>query len=193
MHHIAALLYGASNRWPADEEEQKLRAVALVHYRSVHDLPSRCLPAPPLRTSDVPVDLSQAEATDSHVAYLSGYLMDALMLMAFGRVAAFAAAPERAALLHRRRSEPRGSLGPSALRRQLSGDALRGPPLSLAGWEDALEGGFRERSAQVGFPIFSDGPKSESVEEFREVQDSVCMKIQISYSCARVHEQSDGG
>lgn len=138
---------------PLDEEALSLAAIALVHARTVRDPPSSCLPTPPLRSQDVPVALTAAEASDSQVARLSGHLADALLLIAFGRSAAFAAAPEREGLLRRLRTG-RGRDATSASGR--TGDDAAGTetfgcgaPLLLDCWSGALEAGITRRQASA--------------------------------------------
>ena len=69
--------------------------------------------------------------------------MDALLLIAFGRSAAFAAAPEREAVLH----EPRGGAGGGARRAFQSAGAswTAGAPMQLESWSGALEADITQR------------------------------------------------
>ena len=122
-----------------------MACVALVHRRTLRDPPSRCLPAPPLRSQEVPVALSAEEASASQLALLSGHLMDALLLCAFGRSAAFAAAPERAALLHQdlrshdgRRGGGRGGPRGGEFTAR-AGSLASGEALQLTSWTGAME------------------------------------------------------
>lgn len=144
---------------PAGEDARAIATVALVHRRALRDPPSRCLPAPPLRSQDVPVALSADEAGASQLALLSGHLMDALLLCAFGRSAAFAAAPERAAVLHRdlrgnrwdRAGGRRGHGGearhPDSSAR--AGSLASGEALQLTSWSGAMEADVTARLSEA--------------------------------------------
>ena len=138
---------------PEGEDARAMATVALVHRRALRDPPSRCLPAPPLRSQDVPVALSADEAGASQLALLSGHLMDALLLCAFGRSAAFAAAPERAAVLHRdlRGRDGRGG----GFRRgyesgaRAAGSLASGEALQLTSWSGAMEADVTARLSEA--------------------------------------------
>ena len=127
---------------PLDEDASALAAVALVHRRTLRDPPSQCLPTPPLRSRDLAVELSADEASASQVALLAGHLMDALLLIAFGRSAAFAAAPERAALLAHQQARNAGRRGGGAASSGALGSAA---PLQLESWAGALEADIQRR------------------------------------------------
>ena len=53
--------------------------------RFLRDPAWACLPQPPLETHDLPVQLSQGEALAAQVAALSGYMIDSLLMLSFGR------------------------------------------------------------------------------------------------------------
>ena len=131
---------------PNNEADSLTAAAVLVHRRTLGDPPSRCLPAPPLRARELAVPLTSMEARNAQLALLSGHLMDALLLIAFARTAAFAAAPERASLLSRpeavRSMDAAGSVAAGAA----LGDAADvSKPLELESWEGALEADISRR------------------------------------------------
>jgi len=104
----------------------------LFRHRFLRDPEWACLPRPELTITDERVTASREEALEAQVAALSGYVVDTVLLLSFGRQAAALAMTERRQLARKQLARQRTARGQRAHGRTRRGAAKGGLAVTAA-------------------------------------------------------------